>query len=158
MENILIENIVMKNVEGPLFVRPAAAVALMKSQRSVYDKDAEKEGAGHPTGDRAQEHSRRRNGDDRLLGIMITGVPGATEDVLPENVEISSRKWWDRRETWKVVGGGRCPLPEFDAAVDGSVLSAFTRRTWNSRTWPDYSRSGRPKIVLEDVSRFNTEL
>lgn len=131
LENVLIENIRMEKVGGPIFIR-------LGNRGRVYDKPTEQvyEGGQAPEGAavgvlrkvtiRNIEVSVTGNQRDRQ-GIMITGIPGhRIEDVVLENIKISLPGGGTAEEAARVVPEDIARYPEqfFFGVLPSSVLYA----------------------------------
>jgi polygalacturonase len=100
LENILISDVVMDNVEGPIFIR-------LGSRGLHYDQAADADKVANPAGDWAQISGSRATGvlrhvtlrnirarvesaDFASWGIMVTGVPGhRVQDIVLRDIDIS---------------------------------------------------------------------
>jgi polygalacturonase len=94
MEDITIENIVMNNVEGPIFIRLAnRGRTYHKPTEQIQGKDVEPEGAavGSCRNIRIRNIKATVTSDiQKRCGIMISGIPGhCIENVVLENIEVS---------------------------------------------------------------------
>ncbi|MDQ8195628.1 glycoside hydrolase family 28 protein [Coraliomargarita sp. SDUM461004] len=111
IEDVRISNIVMDDVEGPIFIRLAnRGRTYEKPTEQIQAKDVEPEGApvGYIKGIHISDIKATVSGDklDRQ-GMMISGIPGhMIEDVLLENIEIS------------YPGGGTAEQAQVEVAED----------------------------------------
>ena len=166
LEDITIDNIVMNNVEGPIFIRLAnRGRTYDRPTEQIQNKDVKPEGAppGTAKGIRISNIKATVSGDkiDRQ-GIMISGIPGhLIEDVVLENIDI------------RVVGGGTeedatREVPEDIARYPeqfffGTLPSwgAYVRHAKNVRfknvKLTTEKPDARDKVVLVDVEGFSEE-
>lgn len=94
MEDIIIDNIIMNNVEGPIFIRLGnRGRKYDEPTEQIYDKNAEPEGV--PVGSINNIRISNIRGsvisdNKSRWGIMITGIPRYyVEDIHLENIKIS---------------------------------------------------------------------
>lgn len=164
LENISISNIVMKNVEGPIFIRLGnRGRTYNKPTEQVYGADVQAEGA--PPG--AVKNIRISNikatiksdAKDRNC-IMISGIPGhKIEDVVLENIEVSFPGNGTEEDAELVVPDDEARYPEqfffgvlpsyglYIRHADGVTLRNVELSLQN----PDK----RPMVRCKDVSGFS---
>lgn len=163
MEDILISDIVMENVEGPLFIRLGNRGRIYdKPTEQIYSKEAKPEGAtvGRLRGIRIRNVDAKVVGDDKSRqGILITGIPDhRIENVELENMRIhfsgGGTAWEADREVPEDIA--RYPEQYFFGVLPSSGLylrhvSGIVLRNINL-SWerPDE----RPAVICEDVDRL----
>lgn len=166
LEDITIENIVMNNVEGPIFIRLGNRGRQYDAPtEQVLRKEVQPEGA--PVG--AVRKIRIRNikaevvsDDPARCGIMISGIPGhPVEDVVLGNIEISYPGGGTEEDARRTVPEdiARYPeqyffgtLPSWGAYVRHARNIKFKNVQMTTRA-PDV----RPRIVQDDVAGFEED-
>ncbi|WP_372809149.1 glycoside hydrolase family 28 protein [Pontiella sp.] len=164
LEDIAIDNIVMNEVEGPIFIRLAnRGRTYHQPTEQIQGKDVEPEGApvGYAKNIRISNIKATVSGDiPKRQGIMISGIPGhCIEDVVLENIEISYSGGGTAEDAAREVPEdiARYPeqfffgvLPSWGAFVRHAKNVEFKNVKMTTRT-PD----AREKIVLVDVEGFS---
>jgi len=163
LEGIRVSNIVMNNVEGPLFIRLGNRGRTYGAPtEQIYGEDAKSEGAPpgivrdiHISDIRATVISE----DSARCGIMISGIPGHfVENVTLENIQISYPGGGTEEQAKYEVPEheARYPepfffgtLPSWGAYVRHARNVEFKNVSMNVR-----SADAREKIVLVDVEGF----
>lgn len=163
LEDITISDIIMNNVEGPLFIRLGDRGRIYdKPTEQIYEKNASNEGA--EPGQLRNVHIRNicatvTGNDKARQGIMITGIPGhCVENVILENLDIVFTGNGSKADASRVVPEDSARYPEqFFFGVLPSYglylrhVKGITLKNVNlSLKNPDM----RPKIVCEEVSGF----
>ena len=163
MENITINNIVMNNVEGPIFIRLGNRGRKYDvPTEQIYDKNVNHEGT--PVGSIKNIRISNIRGtviseDKSRCGIMITGIPGySVENIQLENIKISFPGGGTIEDSNRIIDEdlARYPeqyffgtLPSWGAFIRHARNIEFKNVTMSMRT-PDF----REKIVLNDVEGF----
>jgi hypothetical protein len=127
MENVNISNIIMNNVEGPLFIRLGKrGHTYEKLQLSLHNGNPEERKIDVPTGTirnvrisniTAKVKERpvpRRKADPKAMnGIMITGLPGhCIENVVLDNINITFPGGGTKEDAERVVAEDEYRYPE----------------------------------------------
>jgi polygalacturonase len=166
MEDITIDNIVMNDVEGPIFIRLAnRGRTYNKPTEQIQGKDVQPEGApvGNCKNIRISNIQATVTSDiQKRCGIMISGIPGHTIDnVVLENIEVSYPGGGTAAEGQREVPEdiARYPeqfffdvLPSYGAYVRHAKNVEFKNVNLTTRA-PDQ----REKVVLVDVDGFVDE-
>lgn len=160
LENVLIDNIRMENVGGPIFIRLGNRGRLYdKPTEQVYGRDAASEGAAvgvlRKVTIRNIEATITGNQRD-CQGILITGIPGhRIEDVVLENIRISLPGGGTAAEAARVMPEDVARYPEqfFFGVLSSSVLYARHMKGLVARNLDvTFDRSdARPPLYAEDV-------
>ena len=164
LENITISNIVMNNVEGPLFIRLANRGRKYDvPTEQIQKKDVQPEGAPVGTVKNIRISNIRATvtgADKARQGIMISGIPGHhVEGVVLENVDVTFVGKGTAEDAQRVVPEDIARYPEqFFFGVLPS-WGAYIRHARNvefknvmlKTQFPDH----RKKIVLVDVEGFS---
>lgn len=163
LEDIVIDNITMNNVEGPIFIRLGNRGRLYdKPTEQIYGSKEVSEGA--PTGSIKNITIRNIKAHvvsdvKKRCGIMISGVPGHNvENVLLENINISYPGGGTIQDAKREVPEDIARYPEqFFFGVLPS-WGAYIRHAKNIQfknvTMTERSADAREKIVLVDVDNF----
>ncbi len=163
MENIIIDNIIMNNVEGPIFIRLGnRGRKYDEPTEQIYEKNAEPEGV--PVGSISNIRISNIRGsvisdNKSRWGIMIIGIPGYyVENILFENIEISFPGGGTEEDAQNIVeeDEARYPeqfffgtLPSWGAYIRHARNITFKNVNLSTRI-PDQ----RKELVLIDVEEF----
>jgi len=163
MEDIYISDIIMNNVEGPLFIRLGNRGRLYeRPTEQIYKQTVESEGA--PVGSVKNITIRNINATvisdlPKRCGIMISGIPGhPVENILLENIDISYPGGGTAEDAQRQISEDIARYPEqFFFGVLPS-WGAFIRHA-NNVQFKDVNMSVRKAdvremIITDDVERF----
>lgn len=163
LEDITISNIVMNEVEGPLFIRLAnRGRTYVKPTEQIYGQDVKTEGrlAGRVKNIRISNIQATVTGEkyDRQ-GIMIAGIPGHyVENVVLENIKISYPGGGDQQDAQRVVPEDEARYPEQFFFGILPAWGAYVRHARNIEfknvELTLRSEDARQKIILDDVEGF----
>ncbi len=166
LENIHISNIVMNDVEGPIFIRLGDRGRRYDEPfEQIYAVGAEPEGVpvGMVRNIRISNIKATVTGEDlSRQGIMISGIPGhPVEDVVLENIEISYPGGGTEAQAKRVVPEDIARYPEqFFFGVLPS-LGAYIRHAkdveFRNVELVTRGPEARERIVLEHVDGFVEE-
>ncbi|MDF7826941.1 glycosyl hydrolase family 28 protein [Pontiellaceae bacterium B12227] len=163
LENITISNIVMNDVEGPIFIRLGnRGRTYDKPTEQIYGKKVKSEGAppGVVKNIRISNVKATVTGDDpKRNGIMISGIPGHfIEDVVLENVDITFPGGGTAEDAARVVPEDIARYPEQFFFGTLPAWGAYIRHARNVEFKNVNLTTRRPdqrkKIVLVDVDGF----
>jgi polygalacturonase len=168
LENVHFSDLIMENVEGPIFVRLGARnVVFDRPKEIVYDCDDVKQDANEKQGVLRNCSFRNiratvRTDDPARSGIMVSGIPGqCIEDLSFENIDITFPGGGSAEDAARIVPEderrypeqfffGTLPSSAFFIRHASNVSLTNIRVTWEN---PD----SRPWLVLDQVKDCQTE-
>ena len=163
LENISISNIVMNNVEGPIFIRLANRGRKYDvPTEQIQQKDVQPEGApiGIAKNIRISNIRATVTGDDKARqGIMISGIPGHyIEDVQLENVDVTFVGNGTAEDAQRVVPEDIARYPEqfFFGVLPswGAYIRHARNVEFKNVELQIRASDARKKIILVDVEGF----
>jgi polygalacturonase len=164
LENITISNIVMNEVEGPLFIRLGnRGRTYEKPTEQIYGEEVKPEGAppGIVKNIKISNITATVTGDEQKRnGIMISGIPGhCIENVVLENINISFPGGGTAEDAVRQVAEDEARYPEqfFFGVLPswGAYIRHARNVTFKNVTLTTRQPDARKQIVLEDVEEFS---
>lgn len=160
IEDVTISNIVMNDVEGPLFIRLANRGRMYDvPTEQILGKDVKPEGAtvGYIKNIKISHIKATVTGNDLARqGMMISGIPGhPVENVLLEDIEISYPGGGTAEQAEVVVAEDVARYPEqfFFGILPawGAYIRHAKNVEFNNVTMTIRAPDAREKIIMEDV-------
>ena len=163
MENITIKNIVMRDVEGPIFIRLGnRGRTYHQKTEQIYGNDVKPEGA--PVGwtkniKISQIKATVKGNDLKKQGIMISGIPGhPIENVILEDLDISFTGGGTEEDAKRLVPEDIARYPEQFFFGVLPAWGAYIRHAKNIEfknvNLTVQTKDHRQRIVLVDVEGF----
>jgi polygalacturonase len=166
LEDIDISDIVMNNVEGPIFIRLGnRGRTYDKPTEQVYNKAVNKEGAKVGSIKNIKIRNIKAVIESKDINkncIMITGIPDHyIENILLENIDITYPGGGTKKDAKRIVEEDIARYPEqfFFGVLPawGAYIRHAKNITFKNLKLSIQNREEREKIVLLDVKGFKNE-